>query len=169
MKNFPEMPKRSIELPLGCKDLFDLEAVRNWKPAPHVEWRRGTWDRLAYIEGQLAEMLQPGGKPKVVMVSRSLDRGHIMIILDPDLDASVLFASWHSAAQEQALRQVFEEAGTPSAAEQVGRWKSENSLKYFLPAEPAKAARFIGEVLRAGYGLVERSLINLSYHERKRA
>ncbi len=169
MNNFPEMPKRSVELPLGCKDLFDLEQVRNWKPAPQREWPSPTSDRLAYIEGQLAGLLQSGGKSKAVGVSRYEDHGQIMVISDPNLAASVLFASWHTATQEQALRRLFEEAGTSAAAEPVGRWKSKHSMKYLLPAEPSAAARFIGEVLRAGYGLGELSVINLSYHEAKPA
>jgi len=167
MSNFPQMPKRSVELPLGCKDILDVEEVRQWKPVFHQDWPGLTSDRLAYIEGQLVQRLQAAGKSKLVGIACSQDRGQIIVTSNADLAAPIIFASWHSAAEEQALRGVFEEAGISPATGPLGRWKAKDLLKYALPVEASRVARLVGEVFRAGYGLGDLSLINLWYHERK--
>ena len=80
------MPKRSLELPLGCKDLMDVEAIRNWKPVvQRAKPFRARTDRLAYIEGQVGELLQSGSASKLISVGRYEDHGQVMIISDPDL------------------------------------------------------------------------------------
>ncbi len=170
MSDFPQMPKRSLELPLGCKDLMDVEAIRNWKPAVHRSRPfRAKTDRLAYIEGQVAELLQLAGTSKLVSVGRYGYDGQIMVISDPDLSASAVFAHWRNGPEQEAIRNVLEEHGIPAITEPVGRWKTKNSLRYTLPAEPSDAARLIGQVFCAGYGLGVLAVINLSYHERERA
>jgi hypothetical protein len=69
-------------------------------------------------------------------------------------------------AQGQAVQGVFEEASLAPVTEPVGRWKAaKRSLRYELPADPSVAARFIGEVFRAGYRLGDLSSISLWYHE----
>ena len=166
MTKFVQKSERSIELPLGCRDLIDVGDVRDWKPVTHPDWLTQTTDRLAYIEGYLARLLQSGSSPKVVVISRFQDLGQVMVISDPNIVASVLFAIWHNAAQKQALDGVFEEAGLTPVAE-PGRWKSEHSFKYLLPADASAASQLIGEVLRGGYRLGDLSVINLSYHERR--
>jgi hypothetical protein len=168
MSDFPQMPKRSVELPLGCKDLVDSDAIRNWKPAVEPPWQT-TNDRLGYVEGQLSHLLQSAGKSKLVSVLTFQGHGHIMVIQDADLDASVVAAHWRTAPEQEALRNVFEEVGVPQRTEPVGRWKTKGALKYTLPADDSQAARLISEVFRAGYGLGILATIRLSYHESKRA
>lgn len=170
MSDFPQMPKRSLELPLGCKDLMDVESIRNWKPVvDRGRPFRATTDRLAYIEGQVAELLQLAGTSKLVSVGRYEDHGQVMVISDPDLSASAIFAHWRNALEQEAVRNVFEEHAIPAIIEPVGRWKTKDALKYTLPAEPSDAARLIGRVFCAGYGLGVLAVINVSYHERERA
>jgi len=163
------MPKRSVELPSGGKDLIDVEEVREWEPVPHRDHPRQTTDRLAYIAGPLARLLESVGKSKLVIVSRYQNQGQIMVISDPGLPTPIISALWHRATQAQAVRSVFEEAGIPAITGPVGTWKTKDELKYALPVEASEAARLIGEVFQAGYGLEVLSVINLSYHERKRA
>jgi hypothetical protein len=170
MSDFPQMPKRSLELPFGCKDLIDVETIRNWKPvADRVRPFRATIDRLAYVEGQIAELLRLGGTAKLVSVSRHHDHGQLMVISDPDLSVSAVFAHWRDAHEEEALRKVFEEQGISSITGPVGGWKTKDALRYILPSEPLDAARLIGQVFCNGYGLGALAEVNLSYHERKRA
>lgn len=170
MLDFPQMPKRSVELPLGCKDLMDVEAIRNWKSVGGLDlpWRE-TADQIAYIEGQLAEFLQAAGMPKLVSLSRHRDYGQVMVTSDPELSASTILAHSRDATEQQAIRKVFEEAGMPPLTGPVGRWKFRNALKYQLPAQSSDGARLIGELFRSGYGLGDLTVIHLSYHEPKRA
>ena len=170
MSDFVQPSERSIELPLGCKDLMDVEGVHHWKAACRPDWFTSPKeDRLAYIEGYLARQLELAGKSALVAVSRHLDRGHVFIHADDDLSANVVFAKWNSAEQEQMLRGVFDEAGIPAVADPVGRWKAKKSLKYLLPTDSCVAVRLIGEVFRNGYGLTEHSLIGTWNYERKSA
>lgn len=170
MSDFPQMPKRSVELPLGCKDLMDIEAIRNWKPVGDRDWPwRVATDRLAYIEGQLAELLHSAGKSKLVSISRYQDHGQVMVIPDADLGASVIIASWRGASEGQTICQVFEDAGISPITGPLGRWKTKDHLKYTLPVEAADGARLIRELFRVGYGLGDMAVINLSHHERKPA
>src|SRR2546428_11532429 len=114
MSEFIQKSNRSIELPLGCKDLIDVEEIRNWKPAGRSNWSTWKEDQLAYLEGYVTRLLESAGKSTLVGISRHLDWGQVMVIPDADLVASVIFASWNGAAQEQAVRDVFEGAGIPS-------------------------------------------------------
>ena len=168
MSDFPQMPKRSLELPLGCKDLMDVEAIHNWKPVDRGRPFRATTDRLAYIEGQVAELLQLAGTSKLVSVGRYEDYGQIMVISDADLTASAIFARWRNAPEQEAVRNAFEEHGIPEIFEPVGNWKTKDSLRYNLPAHPSDAARLVVQVFCTGYGLGVLALINCSYHERER-
>jgi hypothetical protein len=68
MSDFVQRSNRSLDLQLGCKDLMDVEAIRDWKAASHPDkFRPLTEDRLAFVEGFLAGRLKatviPKGKP----------------------------------------------------------------------------------------------------------
>jgi hypothetical protein len=164
MNVFPKMPERSVELPLGCKNLMDVEAIRNWKPAVEQPWPwRAASDRLAYIEGQLADLLEAAGKSKLV----SIWLHKVTVVADRDLNGSTILVQWRDAAEQESIRQVFEEGGIAATTEPLGRWKIKNGLKYTLPAEASSAARLIGEVLRNGYGLQMMAVIHLTCFEQK--
>ena len=167
MSKFVQKSERNVELPLGCKDLIDVDSIRNWTRVDHPDWPKRTLDQLAYMEGYLARLLQSAGKAALVCVGRSQNGAMVMVVPALDLAGSVIFATWNSAAQEQALRTVFDDAGGSPLAEPVGRWKSKKSLKYPLSANPSEAARFIGQVLRAGYGLGDLAPVSLLFHEPK--
>ncbi len=167
MKEFIGKPSRSIELPLGCKDLTDVPDKRNWKPVARPNWPNREVDQLEYLEGRLARLLELAGKSVLVGVSRHQDRGEILVIPDADLCMAVIFASWNGAAQERAIRTVFNEASSAQVPEPVGRWKAKRALKYRLPSHPPEAAHFIGELFRAGYGLDDLASVSLLYHEPK--
>jgi len=153
MSEFIQNPERGVELPLDCKDLIDIDEIRYWTPVAHPDWPPRTTDKLAYIEGYLARLLQTAGESPLVFLSCNQERGQVMVIRDPDPVGPAVFASCNGAAQEQVLRAIFEEAGMLPITGPVGRWKGKCSLIYPLPVDPSMAARFIGEVFRAGYGL----------------
>lgn len=163
MSEFIDKPRRSPELPLGCKDLIDVDEIKNWKPAgrPLAPWY--TTDKLAYVEGQLAHLIALGGKTKLVAASRSYDSASIMVISD-DLPASTLFAIWHNTEQQAKVRAYFNEAGLREITEPVGRWKKTGCVTYGLPSNANTAARLVAELLRTGYGLGDLSTTHLSYH-----
>jgi len=165
MSEFVQKPARSIELPLGCKDLIDVSEIRNWRPGVRLRFLAPSTDKLAYIGGYLTRLLKSAGTSHVVCISRFQDKGQVTVIRDPDLGRPVLFALWHNVAQQQALRALFDEAGLSPISEPVGRWKGKRSLRYPLPSGPSAAARFICEVLRAGYGLNDLAVIRLFFHE----
>lgn len=170
MSDLVQRSKRSIELPLGCKDLIDVEDMRSWKGASLPDWfKPPTTDRLAYMEGFLARRLESAGKSILVVMSRHLDQGQLSVDADSDLIEPVIFAVWNGATQEQTIRDVFEEARISRATEPVGRWKGKRSLKYLLPIDPSKAVRLIGEVFRMGYGLGDLSFVSLWHYERRAA
>jgi hypothetical protein len=170
MSDFVQRSKRSIELPLGCKDLIDVEGIRNWKAASLPDWfKPPTKDQLAYMEGYLARRLESAGKSMLVVISCRLYQGQISVYEDSGLTAPVVLALWNGAAQEQTLRNVFEEADIPSVNEPVGRWKAKLALQYLLPIDPSKAVQLIGEVFRIGFGLSDHSVVSLWEHEPKAA
>ena len=167
MSKLVQKSKRSLELPLGCKDLIDVDSIRNWSKLDRPDWPKRTLDQLAYMEGYLAGLLQSAGKTALVCVGRSENRGTIMVVPASDLPGSVVFAMWNSAAQEQALRAVFDEARISPLVEPVGRYKANKCLKYPPPPGPSDAARFLGGLFRAGYGLEDLAPITLWHHEPK--
>src|SRR5215475_12826789 len=93
MGKFVEKSQRGVELPLGCKDLIDLEEIRNWRPPIYRYWPQATTDRLAYIEGSVAQFLQFERSSKLVVISRHLNQGQIMVISYSRLSGSILFPS----------------------------------------------------------------------------
>jgi len=171
MSDFIQRSNRSIALPLGCKDLMDVEAIRDWKAASHPDvFKPLTKDHLAFVEDFLAERLETAGHSTLVGIWRFLDRGQIFVHKDPELVVPVVVAIWNGPAQEQAIRGTFEDAGISAATEPIGRWKEgKRLLKYLLPTATSKAAQLIGEVLRVGYGLNNLSMVSLYYHERNAA
>ena len=65
MSDFVQRSNRSLDLQLGCKDLMNVEAIRDWKAASHPDkFRPLTEDRLAFVEGFLAERLKTTGHSK---------------------------------------------------------------------------------------------------------
>ncbi len=68
MNSFPEMPKRGVELPLGCNDLIDVEAIRNWTGNEHPGWPKRTLDQLGYMEGYLTRLLESAGNAAILSV-----------------------------------------------------------------------------------------------------
>lgn len=147
---------------------MDVEAIRNWKPAVEQPWPwRASSDRLAYIEGQLADLLEAAGKSKLVSIWLHKDYGQVTVMADRDLNGSTILVQWRDAAEQESIRKVFEEGGMAASTEPLGRWQIKNALKYTLPAEASSAARLIGEVLRNGYGLQMMAVIHLTCCEQK--
>ena len=169
MSDFIQRSDRSIELPLGCKDLLNIEEVRNWKPVTGHNRPKLSTDKLAYLEGYLAKLLESAGNSALVGISVFQGMGHIHVIPDATIPAAVIFASWNGAAQELAIRNALDAEGLQPAAEPVGRWKTGRSWKYLLPGDPSCAARAIGQVFRSGYGLGDYTSITLWHHEPKTA
>jgi hypothetical protein len=169
VSEFIQRSDRSIELPLGCKDLLDLEEIRSWKPGTGHSQPNISTDQLAYLEGYLAGLLESSGGSVLVGISLFQGMGHVYLIPDAALQAPVIFASWNGASQEHALRRALEEAGLQPATEPVGRWKASRTWKYLLPPSPAAAARAIGQIFRTGYGLGDLASVTLWYHEPRTA
>src|SRR5579862_5018088 len=166
MSEFIQQSKRSVELPLGCRDLIDIQDIRDWKSVNDPDWLVPAEDKLAYMEGYLTRLLQQAGKCPLVLISRHQDRGNVLVVRDVDLVVPVVFASRNGGTQEQAVRAVFEEAGISEITEPVGRWKAKRSLKYPLAADPSIAAQFIAGVFRMGYGLGDLASISMWYREK---
>lgn len=169
MSQFIPKPSRSIELPLGCKDLIDVDAVRNWQPFARPNWPTRLVDQLAYMEGQLGGLLESAGKSVLVGTSRFQGQGSVMIIPDADLGMRVMFGFWYNVAQAKGVRAVFQEAGVQRLTGPVGRWKAKRSLKCVLSPHPVVAARFVSELFRVAYGLGDLARVTLWYHEPKAA
>ncbi len=121
------------------------------------------------MEGYLGEIFRSAGHSYLAGVSRRLDLGWITVIEDTSLTSPVAFAQWHGADEKQAVQTVFDEAGLAPISGPLGRWKTGHSLNYPLPADPAEAARLIGDVFRAGYNLGNSTSINISYQKAKAA
>jgi len=169
MSKFVQKTERSIELPFGCKDLGDLEEIRNWKPGTPKSRPKIQVDRLAYLEGYLDGLLQSSSGHVLVGISLFQGRSHLHLLPESALPAPVLFASWNGTAQEQAVRTALEEAGLEPATEPVGRWTAKRALKYLLPGDPTFASRLIGQVLRTGYGLEDLTEVTIWNHEPRNA
>ena len=163
MNPFPEMPERSIELPLGCKDLIDVEEVHKWQTARH--WWDVVQDQLAYMEGYLARLIESTSGSYGLWLSRFQDHGSVVVVRDNQLKDQVLFASWSSIVQRRNLEAFFAESGSVAISPPVGRWKTHRSMLYRLPSGATAAAQFAGEVLQGGYGLPDRARIDLYHHE----
>ena len=166
MSEFIQQSNRSVELPLGCKDLIDVQDIRDWKSVTRPDWLLLTKDRLAYMEGYLTRLLQQAGKSPLVLISRHQDGGSVLVVRDVDLVVPVVFVSWNGATQEHAVRAVFEQAGISPITEPVGRWKAKHSLKYPLATDHSIAAQFITGVFRMGYGLGDLASISMWYREK---
>jgi hypothetical protein len=186
MSKFVQKSERSIELPLGCKDLLDVEAIRTWTP-PELWLRTGPevwWDRLAYCEGFLTGLLQSAGR--TVLVNISVFQGSAHVEVFPGHTGPFVVAWWNGATQQQAVASAFEEAGVqiygwvphPTALQKLVRgllvlWaakrKNRRWLGCVLPGKPSASARLICQLLRNGYSLGALNNIAFSYHAPKKA
>ena len=108
-------------------------------------------------------LLESAGQTALVAISRRGDCGSVLVARYNDLAVSVLIAKCTSITAEQTIHAVFEEAGIPQVEGTVPHWKEKRSLKYTLPTDPSKAARLIGQVFRAGYGLSDLSSVDIWY------
>jgi len=163
MDTSPKMPKRSIELPLGCKDLIDDPAI---SASEARERRRGpVRDQLAYMEGYLARLIDSASGSYGLWLSRFQDRGMAGVIRDQHFGDRALVAAWRSVVQQRMLAAYFQDVPAVPISPPIGRWKTRKCIIYRLPSEPLAAARFAGEVFRGGYGLCDTSVISLDYHD----
>ena len=105
----------------------------------------------------------------MVGISLFKGMGRVRVIPDAALPATVIFASWKGAVQENSVRSALEEAGLHPVAEPVGRWKDSRSWKYLLPSSPLSAARAVGQIFRTGYGLGDLTPITIWCHEARTA
>src|SRR5262245_2211731 len=126
MSPFPDMPERSIELPLGCKDLIDVAEIRKWQTARH--WLDVVQDQLAYMEGYLTRLIESTSESYGLWLSRFQDRGSVSVVRDSQLKDKVLFASWSSIVQRRNLEAFFAESGSVAISPPVGRWKTHRSM-----------------------------------------
>jgi hypothetical protein len=156
-------PTRSVELPPGCKDLIDLDDIRNWTSLADQSWPPRTTDQLAYMEGFLARLLQSCGRSPLVCISAHPDRGHVMVRPDPDPAGPALYPESSGPGQKKAVPAAFEEAGIQPITKPAGHWRKRCPILYPLPGEPAAAARFIGQIFRSAYGLSDLAPISFLY------
>src|ERR1051326_1120682 len=162
MDGFPQMPKRSVDLPLGCKDLADAREIHEPNPA---QWRqRRVADQLAYMEGYLAQLIESTGGSYGLWLSRFQDHGMVGVVCDSQLHDQVLIATWRSIVQQRNLAAYFGDVSAVAVQPRIGRWKTRHCMIYRLPADPTAAAGFAGQVFRGGYGFSDTSVIYLDYH-----
>jgi hypothetical protein len=166
MNDFVNPNTRSISLPIGCKDLIDVVAIRNCKPDTHCKHTR-FGDHLAVIERDLPRLLQPTGKfPRVVIATHyrkhlEEDRGYVSVIQGCVSEGPVVDAICKDRSQEQLVQSAFAKKRISPVLEPK-RLRSKRSLtRYPLPTDIFVAAQLIGEIFRAGYGLDNRTMIAL--------
>jgi hypothetical protein len=160
---FETDPQRTAELPPGCKDLIDLDDIRNWTSFANESWPPRPTDQLAYIEGFLAQLLQACGPAALVCISAHPDRGHVMVRPDPDPAGPALYPESSGSGQQTAVPAAFEELGIEPITKPTGRWRKKCPRFYPLPSDPSVAARFIGQVFRTAYGLHDLAPISFLY------
>lgn len=155
MRGFIQNSKRSVELPFGCKDLIDVDSIRNWRVDGTASGLISTADRLAYVDGQLSRLLEANGPFPLVSLSHRVAVGRVSIIRNTGLFAPVLSVHYNGPPDERAVRYLLEESEILLITEPVGNRRTKNVLQSQLPADTTAAVQLIGRILREGYGLDE--------------
>jgi hypothetical protein len=162
MNTFKTDPKRTIELPIGCKDLIDLDDIRNWTSLADQSWPPPTTDQLAYMEGFLSQILEACRPSPFVIMSAHTDRGHVMVLPDRFSAGPALYPESSGPGQKTTVPATFVELGI-EPTQRTGRWGKKCPVLYPLPSDPSAAASFIAQIFRTAYGLNDFAPISFLY------
>jgi hypothetical protein len=157
MSEFVNYQKRGIELPLGCKDLIDV--------LPPPREARIPAEGLAHIERYLSRLLQsPTGCRSVWICSFTIPL-HLSLVYSKGLLRALIFLT---TEREEPVRAVLSRAGILPTQDNImgGDGPFSRFLLCSLPADVARAERFVSELLRSGYGLPEDVLLDFRYDEK---
>lgn len=171
MNPFVNYQQRGVELPAGCKNLFDvLRGQIRDTSSPHRVRREGLKDIWPY----LSRLLHSKASYRQLIISCYVPRAAILLEFGPFLVgyrpsglSAMLFIDDTEPLQEQAVRTVFEEAGFAafSASSIGGGVEPTRVLRYPLPNAVGDATRLITDVLQRGFGLSAQARLGFDYDE----
>ncbi len=151
MNKFVNFGKRSIDLPVGCKDLADVLLRAKERPAPSLT--TCSVEGLAGLTRHLNNLTETGAKTENLAISWHDDPNHVHLTNEQGIINAIIVI--HDNTQlEQAVREVFEEAGLAPILDKSVAGFCVRVLRYSLAGEPS-IGELIPELLRRGYGLAE--------------
>jgi len=152
LNKFVNFGKRSIRLPAGCKDLINVLQSAKEPPAPTLTTR--SVEGLAGLARHLDNLTEAGAKTKNLAISWHGELNHVHLTNEQGI-INAITVIHDNTQREQAVREVFEEAGLAPMLDKYVAGFCVRVLRYSFPAGESNIGGVIAEVLRRGYGLAE--------------
>jgi hypothetical protein len=151
MNLFVDLGKRSIDLPAGCKDLIEVLLRAGHHSTPKLA--TGSVQRLADVVTYVDRLAEAGAKTKNLAITWH-ELNYVLLTNEQGV-INVLTVVRDHTQREQAVRDLFQEAGlAPNFAKTVAGF-SVRVLRFTFPAGASNIGNLISELLRRGYGLAE--------------
>jgi len=166
MNPFVDLQKRSIDLPEGCKDLFD--ALQTTRSQSDSRSRYKLVKSLQEAERFLAGLLLTPTHLTYISIDVPRQQHHLQIC--PALDALciVLRIDGGDKGRLQRIRKLFRDTGISSIDDSFGGIANRTPFRlliYPLPGIAPDAAQLITRVLRHGFAVREEAQLYFSYSE----
>jgi hypothetical protein len=163
---FVDLQKRSVDLPEGCKDLFDTLQTTTRQADSRSRYK--LVNSLQETERFLAGLLLAPTKLTFISINLARQQHHLQIC--PVLEAlcTVLRIDSADKARLQRVRKSFRNADISAIDDSFGGIANGapfRTLIYPLPIIAPDAAQLIARVLREGFAVPEKSTLYVSYSE----
>jgi len=169
MNPFVDTQKRSIELPFGCKDLFDTLANAPREPLSKDRWKllNGLRDTERYLAGAL---LAPAALSYLDLGLTHTPHRLQVVPIRGEL-CILLFIDGNDKGRLLRIRKFFRDAGISSIVDVMGNVSvigttSTRILIFPLSVVAPDAAELITRVLREGFETPEEAHLYLSSSEK---
>jgi hypothetical protein len=181
MSKFVNYNKRTVKLPLGCKDLSDVLKLRHRRKnlgtpivaqqssPPHEESFPGT---IAEIEKHVVRVFQSNAQSNALTISPSNSETAVGLYRVEGEDIAALVSFLNNSRQVQAMRTFFvgHEIEVPHGPEITGSFDKDlpcNLIYPILPFrfDPPSFAKIVADLFRELHGLNDQAILRFEYSE----
>ncbi len=159
MNRFVDFGKRSINLPEGCKDLIDVLGAAKRQPVQGTESVVGIANLAKFLPG----IVESAAKSKSILITWR-ESVYVHLMNEQGVISAVIIIS-ESTGREQAVREIFTEAGLSPAYDEAPTSTSICALRYPLPSDYSKIEKLVFDLLRRGFGLSEDVTVQIMFWE----
>jgi hypothetical protein len=162
MNKFVDFGKRNVDLPAGCKDLIDVLERAKQRPVPTLTTR--SVEGLANAARYLDNLTEGGAQAKNLAITWREGLNYVHLTNERCV-ITALAVIYDRTQSEQAVREVFEEAGLAPTHDETLAAFSVRLLRYSFPSGSSDISGLISELLRRGYGLAENITLEIGSWE----
>jgi len=154
MNHFVDFGKRSIELPSGCKDLFDVLQLEKRPEARSFTSRVG--QSLGDVGSNLNNLLARSTRSKNLVITWG--SGSYIHLQNKEQVVAAIVVVHEGVLREQSVRAVFAAADLALVSDETVAAGTIRVLRYSLPVSMSVIGRLIPNLLLRGFGLALRKV-----------